>query len=219
MPILLLVEGKQDVEFITQFIKRAALGTCRSHPTTDTADFVVKSAGSYEQLRADLPQELRNTNFTRFGVIPDADINPATRWQSLSTRLMEIEERSTRFFQDLPPTPDPEGSILRTQTGRTIGVWLWPDNNSAGDLESFAGQLTPTGDRLWGHATGTLENLPEKRYRDQHRHKALIHTWLAWQDPPGQSLGIAVAKGNLRLDTDSATRFRSFLTKLKEDPQ
>ena len=218
MATLLLVEGKQDVEFLTQFIKKANLGSCRSHPATEPADFVLKAADSYERLRAGLPDELRSSQFSRFGIIPDADSNPAARWQSITTRLLQIEERSTRLFEHLPPAPGKDGTILQSLTGRTIGIWLWPHNTTAGDLEAFAGHLTPANDPLWLHAAATLASLPETRYREGHRHKARIHTWLAWQNPPGQSLGIAVAKGNLEISGESAANLLAFLTKLKEEP-
>ncbi len=219
MPTLLLVEGKQDVEFLAQLIKKANLGTCRSHPATEPVDFVLKSADSYERLRASLPEELRSSQFNRFGIIPDADSNPSARWQSLTTRLLEIEERSTRFFQQLPAAPNENGTILHSLTGRTIGIWLWPHNTTGGDLEAFAGQLTPADDALWLHSATTLASLPETRYRNAHRHKARIHTWLAWQDPPGQSIGIAVARGILEVTGSSATNLLDFLTKLKEEPK
>lgn len=34
-------------------------------------------------------------------------------------------------------------------------------------------------------------------YKDVHRAKAELHTWLAWQDPPAMMLSVAVRKGLL----------------------
>ncbi|MFN0103207.1 MAG: DUF3226 domain-containing protein [Bryobacteraceae bacterium] len=216
MSVLLLVEGRQDAELLLHLIEKAKIGSCSRHSSQNSADFVVKVLGSYAQLRRDLPDELLSTAFNQFGIIPDADTDVTARWQSITSRLSEIEERSSKLFELLPRGPDPDGTILQAATGRTIGIWLWPDNRSTGDLEAFAGKLTPQDDPLWIHAGRVIEDLPERRFIPTHWNKAHIHAWLAWQDPPDQTIGIAIAKGNLQIDRDPATRLVHWLTKLKE---
>ena len=208
MSVLLLVEGKTDADVLTHLIRKAGIG--------DSAEFSVKSIGSYEKLRKDLDPELLSRAYSRFGIIADTDANLASRWQSLTSRLLEIEERSTKLFNTLPHAPDPDGTILQASTGRVVGIWLWPDNTSTGDLEAFAGTLTPREDSLWLHAQKVIGELPERRFIPTHSNKAHIHTWLAWQDPPDQTIGTAIAKGNLRIDREPANRLLAWLTKLKE---
>ena len=216
MSVLLLVEGRQDAEVLVHLIEKAKLGSCRRYPSRDSGDYVVKVLGSYGELRNALPDELLSTSFTRFGIIPDADTDVANRWKSITARLNEIEERSRKLFDSLPHAPSPDGMIARAATGRTIGIWLWPDNLTTGDVETFAGRLTPREDRLWTHGERVISELPEKRFIPTHLSKAQIHTWLAWQDPPDQTIGIAIAKGDLLIDREPATRLLAWLTKLKE---
>ena len=216
MAVLLLVEGRQDAEVLRHLIERAQIGSCGRYPIRNGSDFVVKVLNSYPELRRKLSDDVRTNEFTRIGIIPDADTNVATRWQSLTSRLLQIEERSETLFETLPPAPDPNGTILRTNTGRIVGIWLWPDNALTGDVEAFAGALTPHDDLLWIHARKVIEELPVRHFIPTHSNKAHIHTWLAWQDPPDQTIGVAIAKGNLRIDREPATRLLAWLTKLKE---
>nr|WP_254435729.1 DUF3226 domain-containing protein [Dolichospermum sp. UHCC 0260] len=44
--------------------------------------------------------------------------------------------------------------------------------------------------------------------------KAIIHTYLAWQDEPGYPMGQAITKQSLRPHTDIAIKFTDWLTRL-----
>ena len=76
-----------------------------------------------------------------------------------------------------------------------VGVWLMPDNKVPGIVENFVSFLIPDADApLWQRAKDCVDGIPEEQ-----RHfstlalpKAQIHTWLAWQEDPGQQFGIAM---------------------------
>lgn len=90
-----------------------------------------------------------------------------------------------------------------------LAVWMMPDNESAGMLESFACKLISSEDPAWVHASATVASLPEdagRFSRERHLEKALIHTWLAWREEPGCPLGTAVAKNYLRTDHHGVER-------------
>ena len=72
------------------------------------------------------------------------------------------------------------------------------------------------GRATWPHADDAIRTLPETRFIEAHRTKAHIHTWLAWQDPPGQQLGEAIRSSTLLSDTLLAQTFLAWLIKLKE---
>ena len=218
MSVLLLVEGPGDFHTIANLIIRSGVGTCRRFDENNKApvDFAIKDLGGYPQLRKSLASELLSTEFGSYGLVVDADSDVAKRWLSVTDRLREIQSRLAFTLQEVPQEPNPSGTILRTGTPLKIGIWLWPDNTLTGDMESFAGMLVPPGDRLWPHANEAVQTLPETRFIETHRNKAHIHTWLAWQDPPGQQLGEAIRSATLHSDTSLAQTFLAWLTKLKE---
>lgn len=62
-------------------------------------------------------------------------------------------------------------------------------------LETFLAYLVPDKfGALWAYAQEVLVEARNRAadYSDAHRDKAAIHTWLAWQDPPGCQLHHAV---------------------------
>lgn len=218
MSVLLLVEGPDDFHTIAKLIEKNGLGTCSNFRPSDNAaaDFVIKPMGGFPRLRQSLKAELASSTFHAFGIVVDADNEPANRWASVTDRLKEIQSPLAFQFDDVPPAPTASGVVLKTNSPLTIGIWLWPDNAAAGDMESFASLLVPANDALWPHAEEAVRTLPETRFIDTHRNKAHIHTWLAWQDPPGQQLGEAIRSGTLPSDAEQARAFLSWLSKLKE---
>jgi len=51
-------------------------------------------------------------------------------------------------------------------------------------------------------------------YKPDHHSKAVIHTWLSWQDEPGKPLGQAITANLLKPETDLAQVFINWLKKL-----
>ncbi len=60
----------------------------------------------------------------------------------------------------------------------------------------------------------TLEERTLHKYSQNHHAKALIHTWLAWQENPGTPLGQAITKHYLTTDTDLCQQFVDWLNRL-----
>ena len=54
----------------------------------------------------------------------------------------------------------------------------------------------------------------ERRFAEVHRSKALMHTWLAWQDDPGTPIGLAITKRYFDPETPHATAFVEWLSRL-----
>src|ERR1700691_6817659 len=71
-----------------------------------------------------------------------------------------------------------------------------PDNLSPGSLETFLRYLVPAHTQnLWQHAKDSVavaKTTHGAACRDSHVEKAHLYTWLAWQDPPTQSPGMAL---------------------------
>jgi hypothetical protein len=54
----------------------------------------------------------------------------------------------------------------------------------------------------------------ERRFAAVHSVKALIHTWLAWQDDPGTPLGQAITKRYFDADAPHVDQLLAWLTRL-----
>jgi hypothetical protein len=72
-----------------------------------------------------------------------------------------------------------------------------PDNTMSGMIETFLAYLIPDERApLWQYAQEVSTEAKTKGalFTEAHRDKANIHSWLAWQDPPGLELHQAVMK-------------------------
>jgi hypothetical protein len=145
------------------------------------------------------------------GIVIDADVTLAQRWQSVRDALVpRYGERR------VPEGPVTDGFILDRDGVWTkrCGVWVMPDNTQGGMLENFLLALIPAGDALLGHARQVVATLPETRFIQEHQAKAEVHTWLAWQEEPGTPLGLALARRYLDADHALARRFHDWLVRL-----
>lgn len=125
------------------------------------------------------------------GIIIDADMDIAARWQSLRAQLFRTG------YQTVPDNPSSNGTIIDPPEGAflpRVGVWMMPDNQTGGILEDFLKFLVPAGSRLFDHVTSSIAAIPEdeRRFTQLAESKAIIHTWLAWQEDPGKPLGTAI---------------------------
>jgi hypothetical protein len=70
-----------------------------------------------------------------------------------------------------------------------------PDNVSGGMLETLVQRLVPSGQSpLLTYARQAVAEARQRNapFKEAHLAKAEIHTWLAWQNPPGRQLHEAV---------------------------
>ena len=188
LPKVLLVEGKED---------QAAIASLMSAhiPWGDSPrkwPVYVKDCDGIEPILAEgaISLELKAAGVEAVGVTIDANERFEGRWQ-------RIRNECAGTFPDVPADLPPEGLICRNTAGLHFGVWIMPDNHSEGMLETFLGYLASGGDkRLWQYAREARSEARKHGapYKDPHRDKADIRTWLAWQDPPGQSFGTALLR-------------------------
>jgi hypothetical protein len=197
---VLLVEGRDDREVVYQF--------CNHRGIANRERFDVEACEGHAGLRARLGPELKTDRDT-IGILIDADADPESRWQSLRDLLTD------HYGDRVPAQPVPGGLILGSEGtwGKRCGVWLMPDNASSGMLEDFLQELIPDVDTLLRHARQVVAALPETRFIQEHRAKAEVHTWLAWQEEPGTSLGLALRR-YLDADHALARQFHDWLVKL-----
>jgi hypothetical protein len=175
-----LVEGPDDAQVFFHLLHYYGL---------DTQVTIQQKEGIDNLLKA-LEVEFKRRAETRLGIVVDADIDLAVRWQSLRHKLTEAG------YTTVPLHPSPEGTILRQEGRPTVGLWLMPDNTIPGMLEDFMSLLIPAGDILWPMAQDIVQQViaRDRRFPQTQETKAHIHTWLAWQEEPGKPMGQAITK-------------------------
>jgi hypothetical protein len=147
----------------------------------------------------------------RLGITIDTDVDLAGRWKQLVNLL-------SPFGYQISVQPDSNGSILSSNISPcVVGIWLMPDNRTSGMIEDFARILIPEGDLLRSYAEGILSDMGSAgiaNFKDVHRSKALIHTWLAWQETPGVPMGQAITKSYLDHNHELCLSFVKWLNAL-----
>lgn len=204
---VLLVEGVEDREVIYQL--------CNHHGFDNRGRFVVEAKQGYERLRDDVSVRPRTPGIETLGIVVDADEDLVERWRSLCDSL------GRGGYTNLPPVPAVEGTIVPAGgILPRLGIWVMPKNQLGGMLEDFLQQLIHGGDGLISRAERSVEAIPaeDRRFKDTYRSKAILHTWLAWQEEPGTPLGLAVTRQYLDGDHALARRFVAWLETLFAPP-
>jgi hypothetical protein len=90
-----------------------------------------------------------------------------------------------------------------------------PNNQASGMLEDFCCEMID-GSALLG-VNDCIDLARAKgitTFKDSHRAKAVVHTFLALQDEPGKPLGQSITANTLRADTSTAQAFVAWLIRL-----
>ncbi len=203
---ILLVEGPDDAHVIKHLCGK------RGGPVVE-----VQQHGGIVRLLENLHLRLREASGDgdAVGIVVDADTDLSARWQSLRGRLIHAG------YQDVPQAPGASGTILEPPTDPQsllprVGIWVMPDNRTTGILEDFLRLLIPQNSRLFAHVEASVRSIPagERRFSAVAEPKALVHTWLAWQQEPGKPLGTAITAGFLGADTPEVTQLLAWLNRL-----
>ncbi len=200
---ILLVEGVDDEHVLKNL--------CGARKVGKLDEF--KKFEGVDRLLRELPVEIKGSNMDAMGVVIDADVNLADRWDSLRNRLMQAG------YKNIPEQPDPKGTIISAPPGSLLprfGVWIMPDNQSAGILEDFLRFLVPDKNQLFEHVETSIASIPagEQRFSDAAKPKAVIHTWLAWQKEPGKPMGTAITARFLDPDAPQVDTLIQWLQRL-----
>jgi len=200
---LLLVEGTDDEHVVRHL--------CRHHGLEDA--FEIKDCGGFDQLRKDFPVRLKASEINAIGVLVDANTNIQARWDSLRNHLVSAGYNSVPRLpvrEGFAAEPPPDTLLPR------VGIWLMPDNSANGALEDFLSLLVPMSDPLLDHARVSIDGIPAEHrlFKDRDAKKALIHTWLAWQQEPGRPYGTAIKAGYLDAGEPKIADFVKWLRKL-----
>jgi hypothetical protein len=221
-PKLLLVEGIDDLLIVAEVFEKATKTPWE--PEKGRRLVEIEWCGSDDQVLSQLGVRWKESGRRMVGVLIDADLT-GTRWAQV--RAHAPAEMRDRLPAELPPG----GLVLDADRGRRFGVWIMPDNQSPGAIESFPAQLRTSMPTVLGEhvrsAMKTAQALmrehtdanpglepPLRPWLDVHAHKAEIHTWLAWQEPPGVRLHEAVRNHSLDPQAPLARSFVDWMKRL-----
>ena len=112
----------------------------------------IENGLSAEEILADgfLTAKLKASDLKTLGVLFDADTNPAGRYTRFRNRFIGL-------FPKLPAALPEGGLIAENDDHKRIGLWIMPDNQRAGDLETFLRLMVPKeAEGLWQLSTKSV---------------------------------------------------------------
>ncbi len=204
----LIVEGEQDKRVIPELIEANGIPWGQ---TKDEAIIYIEAFGSDSFIDSDIiSTELKASGLTHIGLMIDADDNPSECWESVKSACL-------RSIPDLPEHLPKTGLIHTTAEGIKCGIWIMPDNQMQGMLETFLAYLVPDeSEPLWKYAQEVVAEAKKTgaSFIDNHLDKALIYTWLAWQNPPARQIHQAVMEKILNPQHPKAQMFVTWFRNL-----
>lgn len=207
-PKRLLVEGKTDLFVIPYLMEANGVDWPNERRPVE-----IRALGGKDLDPAELSTELKGRELHQLGLILDADDDAEASWRRARGWFANL-------FPDMPKQPLPGGFISQPdEMGKQLGIWIMPDNQSRGMLETFLMFLIPDQqDPLVKYAVTARDRAKKlgAPFKKAHEDKAKIHTWLAWQDEPGPRLQDAVRHRVLDPTSPHSKPFVAWFRKLFE---
>lgn len=212
----LIVEGSDDLFVTVELLARHGAFWGDSIREASAVLPYIFNAQSVDNLRDTLAVQAKSRQ--RLGAILDADVDADKAWSKVRRRLCAITDPPAWLSRMLEKLPDalPREGIIVEDGERALGIWVMPDNGTRGALEDFLVDLVPPGDVHWDAARESVAAAIRRgvRFPEQHRSKAEIHTWLAWQKEPGVPFGRAVKSAYFRHDAAGAMAFIAWFRRM-----
>lgn len=205
---LLLVEGQDDLYAVVELMaKHIEWGNSKpAWPVT------INAVGSAPEILVPgyIAGQLKSREVEILGILIDANDSFASRWNA-------IREQCRMAFPGIPDDLPKGGLVLENADSKRVGMWIMPDNSSCGMMETFLRLLIPPDENnLWERARKSVADavVAGAKCRDCHRDKSNIHTWLAWQDPPGERFGNAILQKILDANSPHVAEFVAWFKRL-----
>ncbi|WP_438038639.1 DUF3226 domain-containing protein [Sorangium sp. So ce128] len=186
---VLLVEGQEDLRVVPWLIEGAGVPW---GPKNAPIVSIFQYDGVENLLAAgEIEAQMKASGLVALGVMIDADMNAADRWTRIRARIADA-------YPSAPETLPAEGVVLKDDkdaAAPAFGAWIMPDNVNRGMLETFLLYLRPTDNQpLLDLSAKVVDEACTQGapFSKDHRDKAQIHSWLAWQNPPGRQLHNAI---------------------------
>lgn len=200
----LLVEGQTDLYAIAELMgKHVEWGKDKKDRPIH-----IEVCGSNDEMLAPnfIPTKLKSREVEILAIVIDADDDAVNRWSRI--RNLCVGE-----FPGIPTELPEAGLVYENHYGKRLGVWVMPNNSSAGMLETFFRFLVKEPDEpIWDFAQKSVSQAMSvgAKCKKVHQDKANIYTWLAWQDPPDLDMGGAIIQNILNARSEQAEPFVSW---------
>ena len=201
----ILVEGPDDDAVCFHLLKQHGI-----EPLT------IEKLEGYSKLLEGIHTRIHaQSDLEALAIVVDADLDLKSRWAELSHKIQ------TAGYKTCPEEPDSQGTIIMEPNKPLVGIWIMPDNTTAGLLEHFVTALIPKGDPLWPRAQQCVDQIPHEQrpFKEASLPKAKIHTWLAWQSEPGSKMGGAIARKYLDPNAPAAALFMAWIRRMLDQKQ
>ena len=137
--------------------------------------------------------------------------------EDLATRIEQIIKNTKPYFKIEMADFKDNGLIIKPKSEPKFGVWIWPDNQKNGILEDLYLDLVQDEDLLLEESKKVIENIKNIepwRFKPQHKSKAIVHTWLAWQINPGSPIGSSLKRSTININRPVISNFKFWLQRL-----
>jgi len=224
---VLVVEGVDDAHAIRNLGYQHGVSICIEGDDYDEK-CIISPAGGFSNVGTVSKNWLKlKGEITHLGIVVDADESAIRTYRSVVEALFHFD--GNKSYADVAENLKSEGRVDQTSNSADdpvrVGIWIMPDNENSGALEDFAANLIPSDDKLWPFAEETVAKLPEiddppeHRFKLLYKGKAVMHTWLAWQETPREPIGRSISNGTLQHDAELACRFMQWMRRLFELPE
>ena len=174
----------------------------------------INQIGGKDELIKGINTAVSLSNHKSIGFVLDANSSLQDRWRAISSQLSMVGIN--------PPDEIPRKGFIgeAPKYAARVGVWIMPDNQQVGALEQFLYTLIEEKDPLLSHAKNSTERAQElsAKFSDSEKNKAVLHTWLAWQETPGLPYGSAIRARFFRDDSPTARNFVSWFRETFQIP-
>lgn len=207
---LLIVEGKHDASVFGELLKKHKLVVVKDE-NGQKNEIVIREQGGFENLKKNLGQIIKVADNSLAIVVDADDKDIGDRWKSLTDRLKNVGYSA----KNIPSAPQAKGTKIEDDELPTVGIWIMPDNSSAGKIETFLKKIVADDKSdLWKFAEETIGKLPQTLFKAKDSEKAHIHTYLAWQKDPGISMGTAIQTKCFQYDKPEAKSFVEWIKRV-----
>ena len=192
---MVLVEGVDDYEFISRFLKHLEI------KNVDVVPVEGKDSKLEESLVA-LSKQRSFRNINKIALVFDADNQRRQALREIKNALAAININSS-------------GNIgWENINGKELGIFLFPNNNDNGKLEDLFLDATQS-DPIYSCVNDYIDCLDKKGANPRNLSKARVQTYLASKPKHTPSLTKAAQDGHWPMDSTAISDLKTFLEVFK----
>lgn len=209
---ILLVEGPADSFFYAAFVRHLRIKGVKITPPAEYGAKINSKSNAIHVLPTLLDQ-LDDGSVSSIGLVVDADYE-ATGGLGFRKTLDQIVHKIQSHGFEINPIKQPHGFLFSHPDGLLpFGVWIMPNNKTEGMLEDFIKESIRADDqvRLRDSAVEVVASLKNPLFKEIHRSKAEVATWLAWQKTPGEKLESTIDGNLVDLTSPACSTFSEWL--------